>query len=279
RVTERQDRPLSASAVRRPARHDRPRVDPTADGCRHHRGGPAGLYAWPYPQRRLHHLGRGTEHLGRTDENVPHPAGLRLQGGGHRGHHSGGPARRGHLRAEDRPGDPHRYRRRRLLRTDQRRCGASPPGGRHHRRLRPVRDPPPAARHRWPQPLRPRRTPAMSTEVTNESGYRLDETEFAALARHVIDAMGVHPQAELEIRFVDTEVMTELHVQWMDEDGPTDVLSFPMDELRPGVDGELSEEGILGSIVVCPVVAADQARSAGHSAEEEMLLLTTHGIL
>ncbi|HLR28748.1 MAG TPA: rRNA maturation RNase YbeY [Ruania sp.] len=119
----------------------------------------------------------------------------------------------------------------------------------------------------------------MSTEVTNESGYRLDETEFAALARHVIDAMGVHPQAELEIRFVDTEVMTELHVQWMDEDGPTDVLSFPMDELRPGVDGELSEEGILGSIVVCPVVAADQARSAGHSAEEEMLLLTTHGIL
>jgi len=119
----------------------------------------------------------------------------------------------------------------------------------------------------------------MSTEVTNESGYRLDEAEFAALARHVIDAMGVHPQAELEIRFVDPEVMTELHVQWMDEDGPTDVLSFPMDELRPGVDGELSEEGILGSIVVCPVVAADQARTAGHSAEEEMLLLTTHGIL
>lgn len=119
----------------------------------------------------------------------------------------------------------------------------------------------------------------MSTEVTNESGYRLDEAEFAALARHVIDAMGVHPQAELEIRFVDTEVMTQLHVQWMDEDGPTDVLSFPMDELRPGADGELSEEGILGSIVVCPVVAAEQARAAGHSAEEEMLLLTTHGIL
>ena len=119
----------------------------------------------------------------------------------------------------------------------------------------------------------------MSIEVTNESGYRLDETEFTRLARHVFDAMGVHPQAELEIRFVETAVMSELHVQWMDEEGPTDVLSFPMDELRPGVDGELSEEGILGSIVVCPVVAADQALTAGHSAEEEMLLLTTHGIL
>ncbi|HIZ34703.1 MAG TPA: rRNA maturation RNase YbeY [Candidatus Ruania gallistercoris] len=119
----------------------------------------------------------------------------------------------------------------------------------------------------------------MSIEVTNESGYRLDETEFSRLARHVLEAMGVHPQAELEIRFATTDVMSELHVQWMDEEGPTDVLSFPMDELRPGVDGELSEEGILGSIVVCPVVAADQALAAGHSAEEEMLLLTTHGIL
>src|SRR5699024_12011906 len=92
----------------------------------------------------------------------------------------------------------------------------------------------------------------MSIEVTNESGDRLDEEEFAALSRHVLDAMGVHPQAELEIRFVDVDVMSELHVQWMDEEGPTDVLSFPMDELRPGTDGELSEEGILGSIVVCP---------------------------
>ena len=128
----------------------------------------------------------------------------------------------------------------------------------------------------------------MSIEVTNESGYRLDETEFTRLARHVFDAMGVHPQAELEIRFVETAVMSELHVQWMDEEGPTDVLSFPMDELRPGFDGELSEEGILGSIVVCPVVAADQALTAGHSAQartaghstvEELLLLTTHGFL
>lgn len=119
----------------------------------------------------------------------------------------------------------------------------------------------------------------MSTEVTNESEYRLDEAEFAALSRHVIDAMGVHPQAELEIRFVAPAVMSELHVQWMDEEGPTDVLSFPMDELRPGTGGELSAEGILGSIVVCPVVAAEQARTAGHSPEEEMLLLTTHGIL
>jgi probable rRNA maturation factor len=119
----------------------------------------------------------------------------------------------------------------------------------------------------------------MSTDVANESGYTLDEVEFSELATYVLDELHVHPQAELEIRFVTVDVMSELHVRWMDEEGPTDVLSFPMDELRPGEEDNPSESGILGSVVVCPDVAAGQARDAGHSPEEEMLLLTTHGIL
>ena len=119
----------------------------------------------------------------------------------------------------------------------------------------------------------------MSIEVNNESGHRVDEAEFAALARHVLDAMRVHPQAELSILLVDEAVMTDLHVRWMDEPGPTDVLSFPMDELRPGADGEPAAQGLLGDVVLCPAVAARQAREAGHSTSEELLLLTTHGIL
>ncbi|WP_199422075.1 rRNA maturation RNase YbeY [Actinotalea solisilvae] len=119
----------------------------------------------------------------------------------------------------------------------------------------------------------------MSIEVNNESGAVVDEAEFAALARHVLDAMHVHPQTDLSILLVGVDVMTELHVQWMDEPGPTDVLSFPMDELRPGTDGEPSPPGLLGDVVLCPDVAAKQARDAGHSTTEELLLLTTHGIL
>lgn len=119
----------------------------------------------------------------------------------------------------------------------------------------------------------------MSIEVNNESGFEVDEAEFAALGRYVLDAMRVHPQAELSIIFVDTAVMTDLHVQWMDEPGPTDVLSFPMDELRPGKDGEVTPAGTLGDIVLCPEVAVTQAKQAGHSTTEELLLLTTHGIL
>ena len=119
----------------------------------------------------------------------------------------------------------------------------------------------------------------MSVEVNNESGHAVDEAEFAALARHVLDAMNVHPQADLSILLVSTDVMSELHLQWMDEPGPTDVLSFPMDELRPGSEGEVSPPGLLGDVVLCPEVAARQAREAGHSTTEELLLLTTHGIL
>lgn len=119
----------------------------------------------------------------------------------------------------------------------------------------------------------------MTIEVNNESGTEVDEAEFAALARHVLDAMHVHPRTEISIMMVTSDVMTDLHVRWMDEPGPTDVLSFPMDELRPGREGDLTGPGLLGDVVLCPDVAAAQARTAGHSMVEEMLLLTTHGIL
>ena len=94
-----------------------------------------------------------------------------------------------------------------------------------------------------------------------------------------MDQMRVHPGADLCLRLVDEAAMEVLHVQWMDLPGPTDVMSFPMDELRPGREGEEPEEGVLGDIVLCPTVAARQAAEAGHATEEELLLLTTHGIL
>ena len=119
----------------------------------------------------------------------------------------------------------------------------------------------------------------MSVEVNNESAVEVDETEIVGLARHVLARMRVHPQAELSVVLVDEPAMEQLHVQWMDEPGPTDVLSFPMDELRPGTDGEDSPPGLLGDVVLCPQVATRQAATAGHGTQDELLLLTTHGIL
>ncbi len=119
----------------------------------------------------------------------------------------------------------------------------------------------------------------MTIEIRNETTTRIDETEFVDLARFVFEAMHLNPATELSILFVDEQTMTDLHVQWMDLPGPTDVLSFPMDELRPGTEDAPAPEGLLGDVVVCPTVAARQAAESGHSAVEEMLLLTVHSIL
>lgn len=119
----------------------------------------------------------------------------------------------------------------------------------------------------------------MSIDVLNETDFALDELELVACARYVMGEMKVHPQADLCLRLVDEAAMETLHVQWMDLPGPTDVMSFPMDELRPGSDDDDPEEGVLGDIVLCPSVAQKQATAAGHATEEELLLLTTHGIL
>lgn len=116
-------------------------------------------------------------------------------------------------------------------------------------------------------------------DVNNETDADIDEIEFAELASFVLSQLHIAEGAELAILFVDEKAMEHLHIEWMDEPGPTDVLSFPMDELRPGTPERPTPPGLLGDIVVCPSVAARQAAKAGHSAEEEMLLLTTHGIL
>lgn len=119
----------------------------------------------------------------------------------------------------------------------------------------------------------------MSIEVLNESGEALDVDRLVGLSRFVLDRMRVHPLAELCIKAVDEDTMAELNQKWMEGEGPTDVLAFPMDELRPGLVNEDPEEGILGDLMLCPSVAVRQAVTAGHSTDAELELLTVHGIL
>jgi probable rRNA maturation factor len=129
----------------------------------------------------------------------------------------------------------------------------------------------------------------VSVEINNESGAAVDEGALFQVARFVLDAMGVDPLAELSIVLVDVDTMTALHVQWMDLPGPTDVMAFPMDSddgpierLDPSAPPPTDEgvgEAMLGDVVLCPAVAADQAAAAGHSTESELHLLCAHGIL
>lgn len=124
----------------------------------------------------------------------------------------------------------------------------------------------------------------MSVEIVNESGVEVDEQRLVRLARHVLDGLRVHPLAELSVLLVDEPAMSELHEKWMGEPGPTDVLAFPMDELRPGhqpggPDDDAADPALLGDVVLCPAVAARQGAEAGHGTQAELELLCTHGIL
>ena len=119
----------------------------------------------------------------------------------------------------------------------------------------------------------------MTIEINNESGIDVDEQVLLRLLEFDLAELHVSPDADVAVVLVDEGAMESLHVQWMDEPGPTDVLSFPMDELRPGTEETPTPAGLLGDIVLCPQVAETQDVAAKHSTQDELILLTTHGLL
>lgn len=112
-------------------------------------------------------------------------------------------------------------------------------------------------------------------EIENRSGLYAPEAEVESLLKFAIKELGLHEDCDLSLAFIDDEEMTELHIKWMDLPGSTDVMSFPMDELKPND----PEPGILGDIVISPAFAKNQAEAAGHSLEHEIKILAAHGLL
>lgn len=112
----------------------------------------------------------------------------------------------------------------------------------------------------------------------NESDLACPEGEMRALAAHAIKYMKLDERVELSILAVNEDEMERLHIEWMDEEGPTDVLSFPIDELRSG-EAFVEGRSTLGDIVICPSVAQRQAELAGHGLNVELQILLVHGIL
>ena len=116
-------------------------------------------------------------------------------------------------------------------------------------------------------------------ELNNESGESVDTERLVQLATFALDALRIHPQAELSIVLVDEATMSAYHEKFMGEPGPTDVLSFPMDELRAPEPDEEPPLGLLGDIVLCPTVTAAQAADSNRTPEEEADYLLVHGLL
>ncbi|MBA3020848.1 rRNA maturation RNase YbeY [Propionicimonas sp.] len=116
-------------------------------------------------------------------------------------------------------------------------------------------------------------------ELNNESGVEVDTKRLIQLATFALDLLRIHSEAELSVLLVDVDTMTAYHRKFMDEPGPTDVLSFPMDELRAPDPDEEPPLGLLGDIVLCPTVTAAQAAEGGRTPEEEADYLLIHGLL
>ncbi|HLM64647.1 MAG TPA: rRNA maturation RNase YbeY [Acidimicrobiales bacterium] len=121
----------------------------------------------------------------------------------------------------------------------------------------------------------------------------VDVERWVELARQVLVAEGVRGEAELSLLFVDEEAIADLNTRFMDAEGPTDVLAFPIDDPvtggrwpdagTTGPDREEAEDGdmplLLGDVVVCPAVADRQAPDHAGTYDDEMALLVVHGVL
>lgn len=130
----------------------------------------------------------------------------------------------------------------------------------------------------------------MAIEVLNKTDLRCDEEALLSLAHFASEYLGLESQSELAITIVELAEMAALNQQWMGESGPTDVLSFPMGEVtlalshsghfkvtsaQPAVKSPV----VLGDIVLSPEYAKSGAERAGTSLDEELQLLTVHGLL
>jgi probable rRNA maturation factor len=150
---------------------------------------------------------------------------------------------------------------------------------------------------RLPMTVRRRRPPPDGDVevfgVDEQKDHPVDLARWVDLAKAVLADSGVYGEAELSVLFVDEEVMAELNKRFMDKDGPTDVLAFPIDEpIDPGRWPDSGSTGpdreppevlelpmLLGDVVVCPAVAARQAPEHAGSYDDELALLIVHGVL
>ena len=114
----------------------------------------------------------------------------------------------------------------------------------------------------------------MTIESNNRSGELVPSDEVTSLIQYSLQQLGLNADCEVSLTFVDEAEMTELHIKWMDLPGPTDVLSFPMDEVKPN--SKSNGPGIVGDIVLCPAFAE---RNEKQSLTKELELLTVHGVL
>jgi probable rRNA maturation factor len=122
----------------------------------------------------------------------------------------------------------------------------------------------------------------MSVFVADEQKEAVGLPDLHALAEMVLREEGYPADAEVTLLFVDETEIASYNGRFLDRDGPTDVLAFPVEELLPGVVPDTNAQGpplMLGDVVIAPSYVRRQADEHGVTFEDEMALMVTHGIL
>jgi len=125
-----------------------------------------------------------------------------------------------------------------------------------------------------------------------QQAHPVDVSRWAELVRQVLAARGVKGETEVSLLFVDEGTMASLNQQFLGRSGPTDVLSFPIEDepvpsgrtpdyggSGPGASPEPGTLSLLGDVVICPAVAARNAEEHDVPLEDELALLVVHGLL
>lgn len=121
----------------------------------------------------------------------------------------------------------------------------------------------------------------MEIALADEQDEQVDTDSLVALAAVAIEAEALPESTQLSITLVDGNRMAEFNKSFLDKEGATDVLSFPIEDFSAGIT-ELDPEGpplLLGDIVICPRVVRGNAAATGVAFEDEMALMVVHGIL
>jgi probable rRNA maturation factor len=118
---------------------------------------------------------------------------------------------------------------------------------------------------------------ALILNLHDEQGLVVDVERIKDVARRA--AAGEGATGEITVTLVDAARIAGLNAEYLDGDGPTDVLSFPVDGLVTSPPGEAEPPVLIGDVVLCPEVAAAQAPPGPGGVASELDLLVTHGVL
>ena len=121
----------------------------------------------------------------------------------------------------------------------------------------------------------------MNIFLADEQDVPLSTEPLRRLARVVLEEEGLPADTEVAILFVNDDQMADYNERFMDREGPTDVLAFPLEQLEPGVPPE-SKGGVpisLGDVIISPKYVHDQAAERATTPDDELQLMVAHGLL